>query len=112
MRRLALATLVVLSLSSMSAGIDVMGAQSQSPGQPPNMQSMMKMHEQMMAQMKADVAKLDALVKTMNTASGSAKTDAIAAVVNELANQHKAMHAYMDQMHQQMMGMGGMMMKK
>jgi hypothetical protein len=96
----------------MSGGTPAVLAQAQTPGQAPSMQSMMKMHEQTMAQMKASEAKLDALVKSMNAASGDAKVDAIAAVVNELVSQHKAMHAHMDQMHQQMMGMGGMMMKK
>ncbi len=50
------------------------------------------MHEQMMADMKAGDAKLDALVKDMNAATGDAKVDAIAAVVNELVRQQKAMH--------------------
>lgn len=75
-----------------------------------NMPDMMKMHEQMMAQMKADDAKLDALVKDMNAASGNKKVDAIAAVVTELVRQHEATYGRMGQMHEQMMGMGGMMM--
>ncbi len=76
------------------------------------MAEMMKMHEQMMAEMKASDAKLDALVKDMNAAAGDAKVNAIAAVVNELARQSKAMHAHMGQMHQQMMGGRGTMMKR
>ena len=68
------------------------------------MQDMMKMHEQMMAEMKASDAKLDALLKDMNSVSGDARVTAMAAVVNELVRQHKAMHARMGQMHQQMMG--------
>jgi hypothetical protein len=74
------------------------------------MQDMMKMHEQMMAEMKANDAKLDALVKDMNAATGDAKVNAMATVVNELVRQHRAMHGRMGQMHQHMMGMGRGMM--
>ena len=80
--------------------------------QQPNMQAMMKMHEQMMAEMKAADAKLDALVKDMNSATGEAKVIAMAAVVNELVQQHKAMHGRMGLMHQQMMGGRGRMMRR
>jgi ABC-type glycerol-3-phosphate transport system substrate-binding protein len=83
------------------------------PPQPPNMQDMMKMHEQMMAEMTAGDAKLDALVKEMNAATGEAKVNAVAAVVNELVRQQRAMHGRMGEMHQHMMGMGrGMMMRR
>jgi hypothetical protein len=74
------------------------------------MQNMMKMHDQMMAEMKAADARLDALVKEMNAAIGDAKTNAIAAVVSELVRQQKSMHDRMGSMHQQMM-MDGMMKK-
>ncbi len=79
---------------------------------PSNMQDMMKMHEQMMAEMKAADGRLDALVKDMNAATGEAKVDAVAAVVTELVRQQKSMHERTGQMHQQMMGGRGMMMKK
>jgi hypothetical protein len=81
----------------------------QTPPQPQPMAEMMKMHEQMMAQMKASDAKLDALVKDMNAAAGEARITAMAAVVNELARQTRAMHERMGQMHQHMMGGRGMM---
>jgi hypothetical protein len=103
---------VVVALSATGPGFDAAeAAQSQPPQgtaqpQQPGMQNMMKMHEQMMADMKAWDAKLDALVKDMNAANGEAKVTAIAAVVNELVQQHKTMHGHMGQMHQQMM-MGG-----
>ena len=77
-----------------------------------SMQDMNKMHEQMMAQMKAGDARLDNLISAMNSAKGDAKVDAVAAVVTELVSQHKAMHGHMDQMHQMMMGGRGMMMMK
>jgi hypothetical protein len=73
------------------------------------MQEMMKMHEQMMAEMKASRTRLDVLVKEMNSASGNAKVDAIAAVVTELAGQHDAMYQRMSGMHGRMMSGEGMM---
>jgi hypothetical protein len=79
---------------------------------PPNIQDMMKMHEQMMAQMDAADAKLDALLKDMNAASGDAKVNAMAAVVTELVRQNRSMHEHMGRMHQQMMGGRGMMMNR
>jgi hypothetical protein len=78
------------------------------------MQDMMKMHEQMqmMAAMKAGDAKLDALVRGINATTGNAKIDAAATVVNELVRQHRAKDEHMGQMHQQMMGGRGMMMRR
>jgi hypothetical protein len=75
-----------------------------------DMQDMMKMHEQMMAEMKAAGSRLDALIADMNTAKGDAKLNAVAAVVTELVRQQKSMHNRMGEMHQQMMGGRGMMM--
>ena len=83
------------------------GAAAQQPQ--PGMQGMMKMHEQMMAEMKANRARLDGLMKEMNSASGNAKVDAIAAVVTELVGQQNAMHERMGQMHEHMMSGRGMM---
>lgn len=85
-------------------------AQGTVPPPHTNMPDMMKMHQQMMAGMKADDETLSALLKGMNAATGDAKINAVAAVVTELARQHKAMHEHMGQMHQQMMGGRGMMM--
>jgi hypothetical protein len=88
-------------------------AEHPAQAQRPNMMDMQKTHAEMMADMKAGDAKLDALVKEMNAAAGDARADAVAAVVNELVRQHKAMHGRMGQMHEQMMGVarGGMMRK-
>jgi hypothetical protein len=114
-------TLLVVALASSVSVFDMatdVVAQAPSPqgsqsrGQTPsNMQDMMKMHEQMMAEMKAADSRLEALVKDMNAASGEAKVNAVAAVVTELVRQQKSMHDRMGQMHQQMM-MGGMTMKR
>jgi hypothetical protein len=110
------AVLMALAVSAgvMRFGFSVASASQQGPAaqataQPSQsgMQNMMKMHEQMMAAMKADDAKLDALVKDMNVATGDAKVKAMAAVVHELVQQHKAMHGRMGEMHQKMMGEHG-----
>jgi hypothetical protein len=63
----------------------------------------------MMAEMKANRARLDTLVQQKNSASGNAKVDAIAAVVTELVRQQNTMHDRMGQMHEQMMSGHGMM---
>ena len=108
MIRSALAITVVLLALGSGVG-RLTGAATASAQQPsPNMGDMMKMHEQMMAAMKANEAKLDALVTQMNAASGSAKVDSMAAVVNEMVRQQKVMHEHMAQMHGQMMGGQGM----
>jgi hypothetical protein len=74
----------------------------------PGMHSM-EMHEQMMAEMKANRARLDVLVQQMNSTSGNAKVDAIAAVVTELVRQQNTMYDRMGQMHEQMLSGHGMM---
>jgi hypothetical protein len=126
MRTVALAASTMLILSSTSparssnllASVTAQTPSVQGSPQPPreqapsHMQDMMKMHEQMMAEMKAADTTLDALVKEMNAASGEAKVNAVAAVVTQLVRQHRSMHERMGQMHQQMMGGRGMMMKE
>ncbi len=55
-------------------------------------QQMMQARKDMMARCKAMDARLDELVATMNTATGQQKIDAMAALLNELVQQRKAMH--------------------
>jgi hypothetical protein len=64
---------------------------------------MMAMHEQMMADTKAMDAKMDLKVAEMNAAKGAPKTNAIAAVINEMVSQQKQMMARMATIHGQMM---------
>jgi hypothetical protein len=64
---------------------------------------MTAMREKMMADMKANQAKMDLKVAAMNSAEGTTKTDAIAAVINEMVLQQKQMMANMDTMCKQMM---------
>lgn len=105
-----IAGLLTLGAGIARPGVGAEGRKPQNPApqgttpQPqPGMADMMKMHEQMMAEMKANAGRLDALVKAMNAASGTAKTDAIAAVVNELVRQHAGMQTHMRGMHETMM---------
>lgn len=63
------------------------GAETPAPG---------SMRAKMMTDgMMAADARLEKLVKEMNEANGPAKTDAIAAVVTELVEQHRAMRGMM-----------------
>ena len=70
-------------------------------------QAMMAEHEKMMAETKAADQRLDALVATMNAASGTAKADATSAVVSEQVTQRRTMRDGMMKMHHD--GMGHMM---
>ena len=113
MRRFALVTSIALILAAQGGGPPwglLASVAAQTPAA--TMPDMKKMHEQMMAEMKAGDARLDALVSDMNAAADNAKVNAVAAVVTELVRQHKAMHEHMGQMHQHMMGGRGMMMKE
>ncbi len=57
---------------------------------------MKAMHEEMQAEMKAMDERLDKLVVDMNTAATpEKKLNAVVAVVNEIAAQHKKMHGKM-----------------
>jgi hypothetical protein len=59
----------------------------------------------MMPAMDSLDRRLDSLVSRMNRASGNQKVTAMAAVINELVAQRKAMHGHMQQMHGQMQQM-------
>lgn len=54
-------------------------------------------------------ARLDTLVSQMNRATGNGKVTAMAAVINELVAQRKAMHGHMRQMMESRDGMMGTM---
>jgi hypothetical protein len=78
---------------------------AQPPASQPANGQKMQMHHEMMEQMKAAEARMDALAKTMNDAKGEAKVAAIAAVINELVAEQRAMHSRMMTMHEHMMPM-------
>lgn len=100
----------------MCGALVAMLAASSGAQEPPSAPDMKQMHEQMMASMQASQAKLDALTAEMHAATGPAKVDAVAAVVTELVQQHKAMHEHMARMHammgQRMMEGRGMMKRE
>ncbi len=80
-------------------------ALAQQPMQEPmaDCKAMMEKQQKMMADVSAMDQKLDALVAEMNRASGSKRVDRMAAVLNELVGQRKAMRDGMMQMHSEMM---------
>jgi hypothetical protein len=61
-------------------------------------------HENMMAEMKAMDARLDEKLAAMNAAKGDQKVEAMAAVINELVSQRKAMRENLGGMHHEMKG--------
>jgi len=67
--------------------------------------------EQMMQKHKDDLAALESKTAAMNAAQGSEKMDAIAAVVNELVTQQRAMQNGCPMMGEKMSGMMGGGMK-
>lgn len=64
-------------------------------------------HDQMMQAMKDQMARMDELMAKMNQATGQAKVDAMAAVLNEMWSERKDMMDHMSQMGR--MGGPGMM---
>ena len=67
-------------------------------------QAMMAERDKMMTDMKAADQRLDGLVATMNTASGTEKMAATATVVTEMVTQRRTMRDGMMKMHEDMMG--------
>ena len=61
-------------------------------------QAMAGQHEKLMADMDAMDAELNKGVAAMNAATGAAKVEAVAAVINQLASQRKTMRSNMAQM--------------
>jgi hypothetical protein len=63
---------------------------------------MMAEHQAQMAEhkaaMEAHMARMDELIAEMNQATGDAKVDAVAAVINEMWSQHEAMREHMGMM--------------
>jgi hypothetical protein len=76
---------------------------SMSSGMPDACKTMMAKRDQMMSRMKSMDAALDQKVGAMNAATGSAKVDAMANVINELVSQRKQMEQNMMTMHADMM---------
>jgi hypothetical protein len=66
-------------------------------------QSMAAMHKDMLGQMAADDARLEALVADMNMFTGDLKIEAIAEVVTLLVERQSMMRQHLTKMHDQMM---------
>lgn len=95
----------VLGTDIAAAGLPVQqSGQGMQMGMP--MQDMMKMHEKMMADMKTEQAKLDDLVKKMNSTTGDARVNVMAELLTEIVRGHRMMGEHMSNMHQHMMKMG------
>jgi hypothetical protein len=83
------------------------------PGEmPPGHAEKMAEHRAKMAEhreaMEAHMARMDELVAQMNQATGDAKVDAVAAVLNEMWSHHQSMREEMGGMGMAMMGHGKM----
>ena len=93
-----------LATRAAAAGLQAQQGGKGMQGMP--MQDMMKMHEKMMADMKAEQAKLDDLVKKMNSTTGDARVNVMAELLTEIVRGHRMMGDHMGNMHQHMMKMG------
>jgi hypothetical protein len=85
------------------AGHAAMAQAKPDAGMAAKCQAMMADREKMMTEMKAADQRLDDLVSKMNGAPNMAKADAIAAVVNEMITQRRAMQGVMMKMQHGMM---------
>jgi hypothetical protein len=95
-----IAVILVLGVTLIPTAQAQVSQAAQSPGHHADM----KAHCQtMMKEMAAGQQKIDDLTARMNSASGQAKTDLMAALLDELLAQRKAMHARMASMHGNMM---------
>jgi hypothetical protein len=88
-------------LTGLLAGVAALTFTTLSAQQPDGTagKAMMGQHQKMMAQMEASQKTLDGLVAKMNAATGDAKVEQIAAVITEMAAQHRQMHQHMMMMH-------------
>lgn len=93
----ACATVVISATTGLAgqmpqgAGHAAMAQAKPAPGMAAKCQAMMADQEKMAAEMKSAEERLGDLVTTMNAATGTDKTTAVAAVINELITQRRAM---------------------
>lgn len=74
----------------------------------PDHEAMKVRHEAMMKQHEEAAARMQELQDRMHAATGEAKVDAIAALLDEMLTQHRAMHEMMMGEHPMMMDQDGM----
>ncbi len=95
--------LSIVMVGALSAG--TLCAQGMDGGKLGKMQERQARREQirekMRDQMKAQDAELDKAAAEMNAATGEKKVDAVAAAVNKLIEQRKAMHKELESLHKQ-----------
>jgi hypothetical protein len=103
----------VLGIAALVISAGTLPAQQPSPPYgPPHrgdtawMQTMMAQHSMMMMTMDSLNGRLDSLVNLMNKAKGDKKVTAMAAVINELVEQRRAMQHRMGEMMRRRSGMG------
>ena len=103
---------VALSLTLLLVPIGVRAQERPAMGEHDS--EMMAQHQQMMARHEQMMARMDSLAAAMNESTGGDKVDAMAALLNEMVAQHRAMHEHMrEMMMHRMMGEGhGMKMKE
>jgi hypothetical protein len=80
--------------------------EASNPAKPPEaaMRQMMELHQKMQAEMQQADGQLDALLAEMNGSTGEKKVEAIAALLNRMVQERKAVQHRMAEMHMQMMG--------
>jgi len=68
--------------------------------------AMIARHQAMMAEQEQTMARMDSLATAMNESTGDARVEAMAALLNEIVDQHRAMHEHMREMMMHRMGEG------
>jgi hypothetical protein len=102
---IAFAVLVLPSQALFAQGAPHQNNASQTAKSPDAaMRQMTEMHQKMQAEMQAADGQLDALLAEMNGSTGEKKVEAIAALLNRIVQERKAMQHRMAEMHVQMMG--------
>jgi hypothetical protein len=81
--------------ASFTSGLQALPRPAAAPEGQQDSAQMMAQRQRMMAEMQATQTKLDELVAQMNSATGSAKVDRMAAVLTELVAQQKRMGSMM-----------------
>jgi predicted transcriptional regulator len=97
---------VIGGITALMLSASIVTAQQPGTATPDRRGGMSRQNQMSMAMMDSLNQRLDSLVGRMNRASGNQKVQAMAAVINEMVAQRKAMQ---EGMHQMMGGRDGMM---
>ena len=109
LKLIATATIIAASLPALAEDKSGMMEEKTEQQGTQMMGTHMMDRETMLKHMQANNAELDKLVAAMNSAQGNEKVNAIAAVVNKLAEIHKEMSNRMMQRFKSGMGSGSRM---